>query len=87
MQEIKNELVELNDTLLKKSGTLPVNLENCIIHTFKDLSKDELKETLSKVDSKMMLNRIFTSCFSKNELEICFVIKEIFEERQGMENH
>jgi len=87
MKEVNNELIELNDTLLKKSGSLSIILENCIIHTFKDLSKDELKETLSKVDSKMMLNRIFTSCFSRKELEICVVIKEILEERQGMENH
>ena len=85
MQEVNNELIELNDALIKNSGTLSVFLANSIIDTLKDLSKDELKEALANIDSKLMLNRIFTSCFSRKEFDICFVIKEIIEEQNSMQ--
>ena len=83
MTGMNNELIELNDTLLKKSGTLSVILANNIIDTLKDLSKDELKEALANIDSNMMLDRVFTSSFSRKELEICTAIKEIIDERQA----
>jgi len=87
MQEVNNELIELNDTLLEKSGTLSVILAKTIIDSLKNLSKDELKEALANIDSKLMLNRVFTSCFCRNEFDICFVIKEILEEEKGMQIH
>lgn len=81
---MNKELIELNDTLLKKSGTLSINLENCIISTLQGSTKDELKEALANIDSNMMLDRIFTSCFSRKEFDICVAIKEILEEQNGL---
>ena len=83
MSAKNNELFRLNDMLLEKSGTLSVNLEKSILHTLKDLTKDEIKELLLNVDSNLMLNRIFTSSFRLKEFVICNVIKEIMEERKG----
>ena len=84
MTVINNELIELNETLLKKSGTLSIILANSIIDSIKDLSEDDLEDVLVDIDSDLMLSRIFTTAFSRKEFDICIAIKEILEERQGM---
>ena len=83
MTVINNELIELNETLLKKSGTLSIILANSIIDSIKDLSEDDLKDVLVDIDSDLMLSRIFTTAFSRKEMEICLAIKEILEERHS----
>lgn len=83
MTVINNELIELNETLLKKSGTLSIILANSIIDSIKDLSKNDLKDILVDIDSDLMLSRIFTTSFSRKEFDICVAIKEILEERHS----
>ena len=82
MSGMNNELVELNDALFKKYGTLSSALDNSIFSTLNDLSNEDTKELLAEIDSNMMLNRLFTSSFCRKEYELCFIIKEILDERQ-----
>lgn len=76
------ELIELNDTLFKKYGTLSSTMANKYFIALKDLSKKEMKDMLAIVEDKILLYRLFTSAYSNNELEICTVLLEIFKERK-----
>ncbi len=77
------ELAKLNDTLYKKSGTLSSTMANKYFIALKDLSKKEMKDMLALVEDDILLDRLFTSAFSNNEMEICTVLIEIFEERKA----